>query len=107
MVLVGGDGGEASLGEHEGAVGHGGAGRRLRLRAPRTPRTARTARQVHHVQPRLVAVHRVQDYLHITLQLGRKSFMSTLSPSNLIKGSGGLDALAYVRASALRSCGYR
>lgn len=52
MVLVGGDGGEAGLGEHEGAVGHGAGRRALAL-----------ARQVHHVQPRLVAVHRVQDYL--------------------------------------------
>ena len=47
MVLVSGDGGEAGLREHEGAV------------CAALP----LARQVHHVQPRLVAVHRVQDYL--------------------------------------------
>lgn len=52
MVLVSGDGGEAGLWEHKGAVGHGAGRAALAL-----------ARQVHHVQPRLVAVHRVQDYL--------------------------------------------
>lgn len=51
MVLVGGDSCEAGLGEHEGSVIGG-------VRRGGSP-----PGQVYHVEPRLVAVHRVQDYL--------------------------------------------
>lgn len=53
VILVGGDGGEPRLGEDEGAEV-------LRLR-----RIFRPLVDVHHVKPRLVAMHRVQYDLHI------------------------------------------
>lgn len=63
VVLVGCHRGEAGLGEDEGPVRHGPGGSALSLPG-----------KIHHVQPRLVAVHRVEDYLFHNKKIALKSY---------------------------------
>lgn len=66
VVLICGDGRETGLREYERSVVGG-----VRGRGP-------PPRQVHHVEAGLVAVHRVQDYLHtVWLFINRWTFLTT------------------------------